>query len=88
MAELAASNTGRQAEVADTDGVILESICKIVAALCHGTDEDANALLWAKILNVVPHTDNRSIKTEGDLTAVGRQVISDRVLDDLEKLFL
>lgn len=88
MAELAASNTGGQAEVADTDGIILEGIGKVIATLGHSTDKDANALFRLELLDVVSDADDGGIETQGDLAAVGRQVIGDGVLDDLEQLLL
>lgn len=63
MAELAASNTCTQAVVADTDSIIFERICKVVAALGHGTNKDADALLGRKIGHVVADSDNGSIET-------------------------
>lgn len=62
MAELAASNTGTERIVADTDRVVLELIRERIVALGHGTDEDANALLGSKILNVVPHSHDLRIE--------------------------
>lgn len=88
MAEFAACNTGGQAEVADTDGIVLEGVGKVIAALGHCTNEDANALFRLEILNVVSDADDGGIETQRDLAAVGRQVIGDGVLDDLEQLLL
>lgn len=45
VAELAACYTGAEIEVADTDGVILDRVCKVVVALCHGSDEYGDTLL-------------------------------------------
>jgi hypothetical protein len=84
----AAGNTSTQTEVADTDRVVLEFVCEGVVTLGHGTDEDANALLRSEVGNVVTHTDDGRVETEGDLAAVGRQVVGDGVLDDLQQLFL
>lgn len=83
VAKLAAGNTGTEAVVADGDGVILESVRKIVASLGHGANEDADALLWTEGLDVVVHTHNGGIETERDFAAVGRKMVRDRVLDDL-----
>jgi hypothetical protein len=88
VAELAASHTGTQTVVADTDGVILERVGKVVVAFGHGTDEDRNALLGTQRLNVVLGADHGGIETHGHLAAVRGQVVGDRVLDDLEELLL
>lgn len=88
MAKSAASNTGTQAEVADTDRVVLELVGEGVVTLGHGTNEDANALLGFELGNVVAHANDGRIETEGDLAAVGREVVGDRVLDDFEELLL
>lgn len=88
MTELAAGNTGTQAETADTDGVILEGIGKVVASLGHGTNEDTNTLLRTQVLDIIPNADHRSVETEGDLATVWWQMIGDWVLDDLEKFLL
>lgn len=88
VAESAAGNTGTQAEVADTDRVILELVCEVVVTLGHGTDKDADALLGGEIADVVAHTNNGSVETQSDLAAVGRKVVGDGVLDDLQQLLL
>jgi hypothetical protein len=84
MAESTASDTGTQTEVADTDRVVLELICKGVVTLGHGSDEDADALLGCEIGDVVAHTNNGRVETKGDLAAVGREVVGDRVLNNLQ----
>lgn len=88
MAELAARHTGTQTVVADRNRIILELISKRVSALGHGADKDANALLGAEIHDVVPHAHNGRVERERDFAAVGRQVVGDGVLDDLEQLLL
>lgn len=88
VTELATGHTCTQAVVADTDSVILERIRKVVAALCHSTDEDADALFRRKISDIVAHSDNWSIETQRDLATVWRKVVGDWVLDDLEELLL
>lgn len=88
MAELAASHACRQGIIADTDRVILELIGEIIFALRHRTDKDTHALVGAKALYVIIHAHNRRIKGESDFAAVGREMVCDRVLDDLEQLFL
>lgn len=44
VAELAARDAGTKAEVTDADGVIFESVGKVVIAFRHSSDEDAYAL--------------------------------------------
>lgn len=88
MAELAASHACRQGIIADTDRVILELIGEIIFALRHRTDKDTHALVGAKALYVIIDAHNRRIKGESDFAAVGREMVCDRVLDDLEQLFL
>jgi hypothetical protein len=88
VTESAAGDTSTQTEVADTDGIVLELVCEGVVALGHGTDEDANALLGCEVGNVVAHADDGGVETEGDLAAVGREVVGDGVLDDLQQLLL
>jgi len=88
VAELATGHTGRETVVADTDGVILERIGKVVVTLGHGTDKDSNALLGANRLNVVSGPHNGGLETESHLAAVGRQVVGDGVLDHLQQLLL
>lgn len=86
MAELAAGDAGTETEVADGDGVVLEGVCKVVSPLGHGTDEDADALLGPQGLDVVVHPDDGGVEAKGDLPAVGREMVCDGVLDDLEQL--
>ena len=88
ITELATGDTGAKAEVADTDGVVLEFICEIIVALGHCTNENTYALFGPKIGYVILHSDNRSIKTESDFSTIWRQMVGYRVLNDLEKLFL
>lgn len=88
VAELAASNASRQAEVADGDGVVLVLIGEGVSALGHGTHKDADALLGTEALDVVPALHNRRVEGEGHLTAVGWQVVGYGVLDDFEQFLL
>lgn len=62
VAELAASNTGTEGVVADTDGIILEFIGERVVSLGHCADEDADALVRTEILNVVPNSHDLGIE--------------------------
>jgi hypothetical protein len=88
MAKFTAGDTGTETVVADTNSVVLELIGKVVAALGHGSDKDADALLAVERFNIVPDANDGGVETERDLAAVGRQMVGDGVLDHLEQLFL
>lgn len=88
MAELAARYAGRQAVVADGDLLIDILIRKVVGALGHGTNKDADALVLAQAVDVLAHPHNRGVEAERDFAAVGRQMVRDGVLDHLQELFL
>ncbi len=88
MAELAARNASAEAEVAYTDAVVLERVCKVVNPLGHGANEYADALLRANVVNVVPYTHDWRIEAKRYLSTPRRKVVRDRVLDDLEQLLL
>lgn len=82
MAEFAAGNTGTQAVVADTDGVILVLVRKVVPSLSHGTDKHADALLGTKRLDIVSDTHHGCIETQSNLPAIRRKVVRDGILND------
>jgi len=88
MTELAASDTCTQAETADTDRIILVLIRKVIVTLGHRTNEYADALFWTEVANVIPNAHDRSVERQRDLATVWRQVVGNRVLDDLEQLLL
>ena len=88
MAELTACNAGTEVEVADTDAVVLDSVCEVIVTLCHSTNEDGDALILVEAANVVAQTNNLGVETEGDLAAVGGKVIGNGVLDDFDEFFL
>jgi hypothetical protein len=88
VAELATGNTGTETVVADTDSFVLERVGKVIVALGHGTDEDGDTLVGVQRLQVVLGTDNGRLETHGHFAAVGGQVVGDRVLNNLEELFL
>lgn len=88
VAEFAASHTSTEAVVADRDGIILEGIGKVIAALGHGANEDADTLIWVKCLNIIPHSNHVRVKGQSDFSALWRQMVGDRVFDDFEKLLL
>lgn len=70
VAELAASNTGRERVIADRNGVVLELVREVVIALGHCTYEDADALFCAKVLDVVAHSDHGCVEGQSNLSAV------------------
>jgi hypothetical protein len=88
MAELTACNAGTEIKLANGDAVVFDVVGKVVVALGHSTYEDCNALAFVEIANVVADTYDLGVEAERDLAAVGRQVIGDGVLDDLDELFL
>lgn len=88
MAELAASDTGAQAVIADTDGLVFELVGKVVLSLGHGADEDTDAFGGGQGVDVVPYTDDIGVETQSDLSAIRWEVVGDGVLDDLQQLFL
>lgn len=88
VAKLGACHTSGETEVADGDLLVDELVGEIVGSLRHGADEHADALIWFQGLHILPDLDNRRIETECDLPAVRRQVIRNRVLDNLEQLLL
>lgn len=83
MAEFTASHTRTQTVIADADRLVLEGVGKIIFALGHGSYKDADALSWTQGLDVVLDSDDFSIEAQGDLPAVGWQMIRNWVLDDL-----
>jgi len=88
VAELAACHTGRETEIADGNLLVDKLVSKVVGSLGHGSHEDADALLVVQLLDVLSHSHQWRIKTEGDLATVGREVVGDWVGDDLEQLLL
>ena len=88
MAELGAGDRGREREVGDTNLLVHVLVGKVVAALGHGADKDADGLVWVQLLNVLAHLDDWCVEGEGDLAAVWWEVVRDWVLDHLEELLL
>lgn len=88
VAEFAAGHTGTKTVVADTDSFVLEGVGKVIVALGHGTDENGDTLVGVQRLQVVLGADHGRLETHGHLAAVGGQVVGDRVLNNLEELFL
>ena len=88
MTELAASDAGTKAEIADTDRLVLEFVSKVVLAFSHGADEDTDAFIWCKALDIVFNTDNFCLEAQRDFPALRRKVVCYRILNDLQELFL
>jgi hypothetical protein len=88
MAELAACYAGAEAVVADTDGVVLVFISKVVSSFCHCANEDAYAFLGTEGLNVVFDSDHWALETHGHLSAVWWQVICNWIFDDSQQLLV
>jgi len=88
MAELTACNAGTEVKLANSDAVVLDVIGKVVVALGHSTYEDCDTLALVEIANVIADTYDLGVEAERDLAAVGREVIGNGVLDDLDELFL
>lgn len=72
MAKLAAGNTSRKTEVADGDLLVNVCVGKVVRALGHGTNEDADALVRLEPIDVGPDVGDRSVEAESDFAALGR----------------
>lgn len=88
VAEFGAGDRRTKAKVANRDGIILELVGKVVAAAGHRTYEDADTFARIKALDIVADAHNRRVPRKGDLAAVGWQVVSDGISDDLEQLLL
>ena len=88
VTKLAACDTSAQAVIADADSIVLEAVCEIVISFGHRSHKDANTLLWSNVLDVILDTNNVRVKAQGHFTAIGRQVVSDWVLDDFEQFLL
>lgn len=88
VAKLGACHTSGQTEVADGDLLVHKLVGEIVGSFRHGANEHADALIWLQGFHILPDLHNRRIETECDLPAVRRQVIRDRVLDNLQQLLL
>src|ERR1700722_19178500 len=78
MAKLAASDTSTQAVIADTDGLVLEIVGKVILAFGHGTNEDTDAFIWCKALNVVFDSDNLCVEAQRDFPAIRRKMVGYR----------
>jgi hypothetical protein len=88
VAELAAGDTGAQTIVAYGNGVVFEIIGEVVTAFSHGTHKDADALVGLQSFDIVTHTNQLGVERQGHLSAFGREVVGDGILDHLEQLLL
>lgn len=88
VAELAAGDTSRQGEIADANLLIDQGVGEVVVAFGHGADKDTDALLRGKCLDIVANAHKWSVKTQSYLAAVGRQVVSNRVLDHAKQFLV
>lgn len=86
MAELAARHTGTQAVIADTNLLVNPCIGKVILTLCHGTNNNTNALVLLKSLDILSHWNNGRIPAQRHLSAVWREVVRNGVFNDPEKL--
>ncbi len=88
VAKFAASHTGTETVVTDTDGFVLERVGKVVFPFGHGADEDTDALRRTEGVDVISDPDDVGVETEGNLATVRGEVVGDGVFDDLEQLLL
>ena len=84
MTKFTAGNTGTQAVVADADRLVFEGVGKVIITFGHGAHENADAFSWAQACNIVSHLNELGVEAQGDLSAVGWQVIGDWILDYFE----
>jgi hypothetical protein len=88
VAKFATGHTGTEAIIADANGVVFEFIREVIPAFGHRSDENADTFRGAQRVDVVFDPDNGRLKTEGDFAAIGWQMVSDGVFDDLEQFLL
>jgi hypothetical protein len=88
MTEFTACYAGTEVELADGDAVVLDVVREVVVALGHGAYKDGNALALVEASDIVADTYHLRVETERDLAAVRWKMIGDRVLDDLDELFV
>ena len=72
VAELAASDAGREVVVANGYLFVDIGVGKVVGTLGHGPNKDTDALVVAEAINVVADPHHGLIKAQRDLAAVGR----------------
>jgi hypothetical protein len=88
VTEFAAGNAGTEVKVADSNAIVLQMVCKVIAALCHGSNKDCYALVLVETFYVVAYAHNFRVEAEGNLSAIGWKMVGDGVLDNLNELFL
>ena len=88
VAELGACHRGGEGKVADRDFLVDVLVGKVVVTLGHGTNENADALIWLQGLHVLADLDDWCVEGKRDLAAVWWEVVGDWVLDHLEELLL
>lgn len=88
MAELAASNTGRQREVADGNLLIHKRVGEVILTLGHSTDKNADAVLGIHGFDILTDLDQWRIETQRDFATVGRQMVGDGVLNHAEQFLV
>jgi hypothetical protein len=88
MTKFAASDAGREFELANRDLLVHKLVRKVVRSLSHGAYENTNTLVCSERLDVVSHMNHLGIEAERDLPAVGWQVIGDGVVYDAEQFLL
>lgn len=86
VAEFAARNAGGEGKIADGDLVVDYVVGECVLALCHGTHEHAYTLLVPQRLHIFPYPDKGRLKAQGYLAAVGRQMVSNGILNHTQQL--
>jgi hypothetical protein len=86
MAQLGAGHGCGQRVVGKSNLLVDHSVRKVILTLCHGSDKDAKGLVLLESTDVFADIDDGSLPGQGDLAAVGRKVLSDGVLDDLQEL--
>lgn len=84
IAKFATRYAGTEAVVAYADSVVLEAIGKVIVTFGHGTHENANALFWPYVFNVVLDPNDVGIVAECNFAAIRWKMIRDGIFDDLE----
>ena len=88
VTEFTTSHTGAETVVADADLLVDHGVGEVIGALGHGAHKHADALFLVQVGNVFSHPYHRRVEAQRYLSAVGREVVRDRVLDHLEQLLL
>jgi hypothetical protein len=88
VAELTACNAGTEVELANGDRVVLDLVGEVVAAFGHGSYKNGDALILVQVVDVVADPHHLGVETQRDLAAVGREMVRNGVLDDLDELLV